>query len=267
MKIAVAVYGIPRGAAIAVPSLIEKIISPARELDKVEVGLFGHFFLQDRVVNLRSNENGPLDYNNYTFFQSVKMVVEQPVHCLKTWHFNLLQDYGDAWTDNFRSLANLVHALHSLRKVTLMVEKFDPNVVIFARPDLYYYDSLSVKHIYAAMNNALRCYLPAWQWWGGYNDRFAICGQDIYRQYGRRIEVSLQFCEQLAMPLHGETFLRYVLSRARASIRITRMRASRVRINSIIKREDFHAMATLGSASIRLKLDLLACLLLSALGG
>lgn len=72
------------------------------------------------------------------------------------------------------------------------------------------------------------------------------------RQYGRRIEVSLQFCEQLAMPLHGETFLRYVLSRARASIRITRMRASRVRINSIIKREDFHAMATLGSASIRL---------------
>ena len=69
MKVAIAVYGIPRGASIAAPSLTEKIILPVCGLDSVEVGLFGHFFLQDRVVNPRSNENGPLGYDSYSFFQ------------------------------------------------------------------------------------------------------------------------------------------------------------------------------------------------------
>lgn len=267
MKVAVAVYGIPRGGAIAFSSLVEKVISPLSERIDVKLKMFAHFFLQARVVNVRSGENGPLDFSDYgRFYDSFNVAVEQSDACLKTWSFDVLQGYGDAWSDDFSSLANLVRSLHSLRKVCGMVEEWAPDAVIFCRPDLEFHDRLSLEDVHSVKGRPLGCYVPAWQWWEGYNDRFAICGSSIYRCYGRRIELSLEFCEQGGMPLHSEKLLRYALSRAQASVRITRMRASRVRVNSVVKTENFGALATLGAVSRRHFWQLVACVLLSTLG-
>jgi hypothetical protein len=261
MRIAIAIYGIPRGAQRAQPSLVERILRPAQACG--EVALFGHLFQQDRVQNERSGESGELTAADYGLYAAFKPMMEAPGTCLERWGCADLCRFGDIYGDAYGSLKNLVHQLHSLREVTLQMERHAPDVVVFARPDLQYHDALPRHVLTACQRHARRVYLPPWQWWSGYNDRLAVCGSSSFKAYGRRVELALDYCRAEGRRLHAERLLRHALTQGNTAVRTVSMRASRVRVGNTVKEEIFDARQTLGEDSRLLPLELNGLRLLS----
>jgi hypothetical protein len=260
-KIAVAMYGIPRGSEITMPSLMKHFIEPARRIGECRV--FYHLFQQDRVINVRSGEDAPLPHDAYAPFADFNGELERPGPCLDLWQFDRIREFGDHYRDDFCSVRNLVHQLHSMRQVTAWLSPWRPDVVLYLRPDLLYHTGPDVSTIETLCEHPRRCIVPDWQWWGGYNDRFAFCGAEAYAAYGNRIERAIEFSERTGRPLQAERLLRYVLQNAGASVRTTAIRADRVRVDGRIKPEDFSAHATAGS--IRRQLEIIRLHLLTRL--
>ncbi|MCX7279692.1 MAG: hypothetical protein NTZ15_20670 [Burkholderiales bacterium] len=180
--------------------------------------------------------------------------LEAPGACLDTWQFEQLKQFRDHHRNAFRSLQNLIHQLHSLRRVTLRLEPWQPDVVMFLRSDMFYHAGFSQAAMASVADNAERCMLPQWHWWGGLNDRFALCGAQVFKAYGCRIKQALAFAQRTGRPLNGERLVHYALSRADASVRTTALEASCVRVNGQLKAEKFAAKATTGSLRWRLVL-------------
>ncbi len=261
MRIAIAIFGIPRGAQRAHPSLVEHILCPAEECG--EVDLFGHLFQQATVQNSRSGESGELTAADYGLYAEFKPMLEAPGACLERWACADLCQFGDIYGDGFSSLKNLVHQLHSLREVTLQMERHTPDVVIFARPDLLYHEPLAPHVLQACRAHPNRVYVPEWQWWNGYNDRYAICGNASFKAYGRRIELALDYCQSTGRRLHAERLLRHALTQSHCAVRTVAWRASRVRVGNTVKGEAFDAKQTLGEDSRKLPIELSVLRLLS----
>ncbi len=241
------------------PTIQQHFIEPLKAQGDCRV--FYHLYQQDWVLNARTGEDAALPADAYTPFESFDGELEAPGACLSTWQFERLQKFGDHHRDAFSSLRNLVHQLHSLRQVTLRVAAWQPDVVLFLRPDLFYHAGFSQAAIAAVAADADRCILPQWHWWGGMNDRFALCGAKVFTAYGCRIEQALNFATQTGRPLQGERLVKYALSQAHATVRTTQLQAHRVRVDGQLKSENFAAMATTGSVRGRLtlaKLNLLS---------
>ena len=98
--------------------------------------IYAHFFLQKEIDNPRSGEKGILDYEEYRLLPSDWLKLEEPDHCLAQWNFEGLKAWGDSWQDEFRSLRNLIHQLHSLHTVTEAALADGTEVCLFCRPDL-----------------------------------------------------------------------------------------------------------------------------------
>lgn len=244
MKIAIGVFGIPRGAKLTFTPFMENIVAQARSVG--EVSLFGHFYDVGTVVNVRSGESGSLAKENFALFQDFNLLVEPPEKCLALYDMAAIHKYGDYYSDEFKSVKNLVHQLHSLKTVTTQIQQYQPDVVILARPDLLYHDKIPAWMIENAGRHADRCFLAHWQWWGGYNDRFAVCGKNAYLHYGRRIDNILDYCSAGSRPLHAERLLRETLRARNVGLRHLPVRASRVRVGDIVKDENFDSRRTVG---------------------
>jgi hypothetical protein len=248
LKIAIALFGIPRGAQTTMPRLKEMIHAP--ELAFCEVKVFFHLFQQEKVVNSLSREDGFLYPADYAMFDEYEGELEPPNECLERWSFDKMRALFDPFADNYQSMSNLVHQLHSLWRVTARVEKFTPDIIIFARPDLLYHDSIPVSRFNLIQKNPTHCYIPDWQWWWGYNDRFALCGSHSYKIYGKRVERALEFCQLVQKGLHGERLLRYVLKTSNMSVRTISTRASRVRVDGRMEEENFSPDNSIGSPAL-----------------
>lgn len=237
MKIAILVFGLPRASAVTHGPLLERIVAPARALG--EVGLFGHFFEQTHVHNPRSGENASLGADNYAAFADFQPQLEPPGAVLAGERWPALQACGDYYGDEFRSLSNLLHQLHSVKAVTERArERMAPDVYVFARPDLLYHDRLPEAALRLAARHPRHCHLPAWQWWGGYNDRLAVCGREAALAWGRRLDRTLAYCQSQHKPLHAEKLLRFALKEQGVALRLLPVRASRVRVNGEIKQDE-----------------------------
>jgi len=254
MRIAVAFFGIPRNSLICFPSIEQKIYQylPAN----AQVGSFYHLYEPQLVNNPRSGENGFIGESNYQSFAWMTGRLEEAGGCLTRWGFEEIKQYGDVWRDDFKSLSNLIHQLSSLYAVTELVSDFDPDVVIFIRPDLLYHDALPGFVLNACLSIGRAVYIPHWQWWNGLNDRFAICGRDVYGAYGRRIELAVPFCLQQQRGLHAERLLRFSMDQAGALVRTLDMRASRVRLNGQLVEEEFSAKHSMGRRENRFVLPM-----------
>jgi len=244
MKIAIAIFGIPRGASVTFEPLVKNVVEPAREAG--EVKLFGHLFNVGHIVNVRSGEGGILSQENYDLYKDFNATIEPPEHCLANYDLDAIKKFGDYYGDEFKSVRNLLHQLHSLKSVAKSINSYEPDVVIFVRPDLLYHDKVPAWVIRSAGAHPNRCFLPHWQWWGGYNDRFAVCGRNAYLHYGTRIDNILNYCSSTNHPLHAERLLRQTLRSRGARLRQLDVRASRVRIGDVVKVESFDARSTVG---------------------
>jgi len=237
MKIAIAFFGLPRCSKIAFPSIEKEIFEQIPK--DAELKCFYHFYLQSQVINQHSKENGELDESNYDYFKKYEGLLEVPADVLPTLPLEELKKFGNAWKDDFNSLKNLVLQLHSLKKVTELVEEFNPDCVLFARPDLVYHDPIPFHYYHLCLESKRSVFLPEWQWGIGVNDRFALLGKNAYQAYGKRISEVLNYCQSGNRPLHSERLLKYVLLKNKVEIFILKTKASRIRINGEFAKEKF----------------------------
>ena len=205
MKIAVAFYGIPRCTSISGPSIETHLLEPMRAW--ADVSVVHHLWRIDEVRSARSGENVMLGKDAYTYFDQFGGVVEPPQAFETSSLFEAWKAHGDAFNDNFGSLRNLMHQLQSLRRVTDLIEKMDPDVVVFARPDLQYHDDIPRSACRLVAHLPRTCVVPIWNWWAGFNDRFAICGRSAFKAYGHRLDRALDFAREANSPIHSERLL------------------------------------------------------------
>ena len=236
-RIAIGFFGITRSLKWTLPSIQKNIIAPTRELG--ETRLFAHFFQQEHINNPRTGENQSLDTNEYQLLECDEVELEKPGNCLARANYDWILSHGDAFHDEGKSLANLIHQLHSLQHVGRMIDAWQPDVMLLVRPDLTYHDNFAkviAKHV---GSSSTKLTIPDWQWYGGYNDRFAVCGRDAGRIYSNRIELISDYLDKTGGPLPAERFLRFNLHKARISVKACSLRASRTRVNGKIIEENF----------------------------
>ncbi|MFL6969338.1 hypothetical protein ACJ6X8_24195 [Pseudomonas alvandae] len=249
LKVALAFFGIPRNSEICFPSIQENALAqiPAGS----EVRCFYHLYKIDEVRNPRSGEQGELKADNYAPFTTMTGRLESTEGVLERWDFERVKALGDTWGDEHASLRNLIYQLNSLNTVTAMMEPFDPDFVVFVRPDNFYHTALPA-YIFAHPDaRRLNAYIPDWQWWGGLNDRFAVCGRDAYRAYGKRIERIFDFCKATGRKLHSERLLKYALQQAQVKVCTLATTASRVRIDGTFAEESFSPKRGMGKRENR----------------
>jgi hypothetical protein len=247
MKASILYFGIPRASKTCIPSIHSKCISPLSASNfKIELHELYHLYYQKSINNDRSKETGILDPENYRYFHNITGVQEDPVEALKLTPFEELSKFGDEYGDHTVSLRNLVLQLRSLSLVTKMFLASDSQTAIFIRPDLEYIDALPANAVVAASKDSRLCYVPDWQWWGGINDRFAICGRDAAAVYGSRIDIALKFCMLRRGPLHAEGLIRYLVKSHSLKLRVLANRAYRVRLGEQRWGESFDSFGTVG---------------------
>jgi hypothetical protein len=236
LRIAIVFFGITRALKLTLPSIEANVIEPARVIAR-DVKLFGHFYNQTTIANPRSGETGVLDPEEYKLLKLDSVEMEEPGACLDLYPIGDMQAQGDVWEDGFRSFRNLVHQLHSLKRATTLTKDFEPDIVIFARPDLYYHDSMAEEIDRLAHVRRSFVLVPDWSQWWGHNDRFAMVkGSGAIAAYGRRADRMAGFCAA-GNQLHSERFLKFALADQR--VRTFSLRASRVRSNGLQVLESF----------------------------
>jgi hypothetical protein len=120
------------------------------------------------------------------------------------------------------TLKNLVRYLYVLSQAKVPDER---TAVI--RCDLIHHDNID-----PLSGNVF----PQWHCWAGLNDRVAILEPDALKTYLNRYHQIPAYCKD--NPLHSERFLKWVM-RGHKYHKVNGMKASRVRIGGIIKKEKF----------------------------
>lgn len=235
--IAICFFGITRSLRYTIGSIEQNVLGPARARGRVTV--HAHLYRQTEIVNPRSGENGRLDPDEHALLRPDQLELEDPDLCLGPMGFEALKTHGDAWYDDFRSLRNLVHQLHSLDRVTTMAQESGAGTVIFVRPDLMYHDSMAYALRSALRSKRPSVWVPSWQRFSGANDRFAIAhGDRAIAAYGQRGRFALEYCETESKPLHAEQLLSYVLMRQGVIEKDIDVRATRIRVGGVPSSED-----------------------------
>lgn len=240
-RFAVGFFGIPRSLKWTLRSIEDNVISPLREAG--ELNVFAHLYNQKEINNPRSGENVFVDQSDYGLLKCDEVILEDSGECLGHRKYQDILTYGDPWGDEGKSLSNLVHQLNSLQRLSRLVESAKPDVVVLARPDLLYHDSLlpaCLEHLQLPSRSIT---VPDWQWYDGVNDRCAICGYEAFLAYANRVDRIFEYLREGAGGLHSESFLFYCLNRSRIRIYPGRFRASRVRSNGFVVQENFRPVS------------------------
>ena len=107
----------------------------------------------------------------------------------------------------------------------------EQDCVVFLRPDLLYLDRIDVPQIIGSMaREGADLAVPAWQGWGGLNDRFAVATARGARIYATRI-VWLAAAAAAANGVHAETLLEFATIIEQVHVAKLQARAVRIRAN------------------------------------
>jgi hypothetical protein len=234
-------FGITRSLRYTIGSIERNVTGPARALAPTRS--YAHLYEQERAMGTRGREEGRLVRGEHQMLRLDRLELEAPGDCLETWGFERLKAHGDTWRNDFASMRNLVHQLHSLHRVTSMALEDGAEICVFCRPDLEYHDSLAPvleAALAARARGEDRVWLPFWQPWGGRNDRFAVAaGRRAIVAYGRRVEAAERFCAERGRSLHSERLVAFALDGAGIEVETIHHRASRVRASGMRVWESF----------------------------
>lgn len=230
-------FGIDRSLPYTYRSILRNIIEPARTLRPVR--LYGHFFDVRTINNPRSSEKNVRLSASTHLLPFDHLVFEKPDVFLEASFYEVAKGYGDAWGDNYASLRNLFHQLRSLDAVYRLSAISPARITIFARPDLLYHDNFKEWIERASRLEEGGIYIPAWQAYGGVNDRFCISvGDAASRAYAFRGTLVDQYCS-LHGPLHAEKLLAFALGQSVVPVIDMPLRATRVRATGLRALERF----------------------------
>ena len=166
------------------------------------------------------------------------LCLEKDSLCLGSWSYEQAIQHRDVFNDGYISVRNLYHQLSSLHKVTGMMNEFDPDYVVFLRPDLLYHDPMLEVVKSFIEDRKYNILTPSWHRWSGENDRLAIADRIGAKVYGERVKYAGQFIEKFKY-IHSEQLLKFVIDQSRVSHGHFDTRASRVRLGGVVKPEDF----------------------------
>lgn len=252
MKVVIAFYGLARSLNHTVSSINQYLISPASDI--AEVVIVGHLYKQERIENPRTGEFCDLDPQLHKCINFDELILQND----QDVNFDILklESIYDHYNDNLKTIKNLVMQLESLRQVTALIDKFkNVDVVIFARPDLKYHDSFSDVIRQTAETISPTIFIPNWQKFGGFNDRFAICNSASYQIFGNRI-LNLENYILNRRPLTSEFFLEYALRLGALNILDAKIKATRVRANGLFVNEDFNEYSKMTNNFLKYKIIL-----------
>lgn len=236
-KIAICLFGIVRNSKKCIPSLYKNVIAPLKEV--YDVTVYFHIYKLNKIHSYRSNENSVIDESTYDFLNEFKGILEKSTQIDENYA-DIIFSKGDPFHNDFRSLKNLFRQLLSLSKVYADAKKENPSSYLFLRPDLEYTDKFDVIPVQECIENTSRIVIPYWQWWDGMNDRFAICGPKAANAYANRYYMLFEFCAYQNNMMHGENLVKYLIRKYKLSLRVTDLKAYRVRVNGERVNEAFN---------------------------
>lgn len=238
MRIAVCFRGISRSLSYTIASIRNNVLAPARKFGEVKI--FTHFFDQGEINNPRTGEIGSLDPQEYRLLESDWLFLEKPDECLKTYNFEYLKSFGDPWSDDFYSLRNAVHALHSLKQSWLAAQSWGADAYLFLRPDMFYHESFRPLLQKISRQRFSGLGVPLWEGWGGCNDTFAIANTEAAAStYATRIDKVSAYCKRTGKPLTAEVYLLDCIKQQNIPLWFMGTKASRVRSNGELVKENF----------------------------
>ncbi len=237
--VAIILYGMPRSINPFLQSIEHTLLRSIRDRG-LKYRVIGQLNLPCRIENPRSKESGIIEqpYKLTEIFSDVQL--KQQDENQITERLKRFSKFGDSWSDSFQSLSNLLHQQHSLLNGTKLALELGAELFVFIRPDLIYHDDFSQIIENIASTETEKVIVPAWQFCGGLNDRFAFAvGTKAAESYGFRIRDADSFVARGRRPLHSERLLAYSLGTRGVRVDYMEHRASRCRIDGKIRKEDF----------------------------
>ncbi|HVY13962.1 MAG TPA: hypothetical protein VHB27_01950 [Rhodopila sp.] len=245
MRSLIGYFGLARLAGATAPVIETAIVAPLREAG-FEILRAGHFNCPAALDNPRSGERGAIPDADPARLLSLD-ACEQEVQTddAIAEAFATARAYPDAFGDGYRSLRNLCHQLRSLDRLWRLLAAFRPgpeDVVLLLRPDLLYLDPLVIgRDLGELLAGGIDLVVPAWQSWGGLNDRFAFATPHAARVYATRYRLIADGCTAMG-GLHAERFLAFSAGLHGLRVARTPLRAARLRVNGDIAGNDLRML-------------------------
>ncbi len=240
MRCFIGFFGITRSLRYTAPFINAGFYEPLRRAGITTLRA-GHFNLPETIDNPRSAEVAvPIDRYESRLLDLDLCWMEPQSDTAIAIEFEVGRAFPDAFKDGYRSLKNLCHQLHSLDRLWSMLRLLgaaNDDLVLLLRPDLFYRDALDPMALAPLLDGRTDLIVPAWQSWGGLNDRFAFCTVRAAEIYATRIQDFVDACVTLG-GMHSESFLSLVARRHGLRVSTTAMRAARVRANGQVASND-----------------------------
>jgi hypothetical protein len=241
MRCYIGFFGLTRSLRYTADSIRIGFFEPLQE-SGFTILRAGHFNLPETITNPRSGEFAVAPDRSESALLGLDLCwVEPQQHSAIAGEFATARALPDAFGDRYRSLANLCHQLHSLRRLWSLLELLgvqEDDVVLLLRPDLLYLDMLEpASHLAPLLDGRADMIVPGWQSWGGLNDRFAFCNGRAARVYANRISLFTEACSLMG-GMHAESFLRSVVEGQGLRVALTDLRAVRLRANGKVAAND-----------------------------
>lgn len=262
-KIAICLFGVIRNTEKCIPSLYKNIVEP---LEKIyDVSIYFHIYKLKEINSGRSNENSKINESAYDFLKNFKGILEESTEIDENYA-QIIFSKGDPFFNDFHSCKNLLRQLLSVNKVYNEAKQDNPLVYLFLRPDLEYVSKVDIPAIEECIKQESKIVIPFWQWWGGMNDRFAICGREAAAKYASRYYRLSEFCIGQNNMMHAEKLVKYVVRKDKLSLRVTDMKANRVRVSGELVDESFSLLTDTTLKKAQSKSKYLIAIVRSILG-
>jgi len=228
-KIALCFYGLCRSTNYTIDSINKYIFDALKQL-KFDYDIYLHTYkVTTPYTNIRnSEENIMLDNDLYKLIKPDVYKIDDQDDVKKTIDFVKYRSKGDPWSNNFKSLDNLILGLNSLNQVTQLWKTSNKiyDYIIYLRPDVKFLSPLKLS-FFLEINNT-NIILPSYEKYP-INDRFAIGKPNVMMLYGERYLYAYDY--SLINKLHAETYLKYILDKNKINIIKIKFEFHRIRAN------------------------------------
>jgi hypothetical protein len=230
-KIALCFYGLCRSTNYTIDSINKYIFDALKELN-FNYDIYLHTYkVTTPYTNIRNSEkNIMLDNDLYKLLNPTVYKIDDQDDIKKTINFIKYRSKGDPWSNDFKSLDNLILGLYSLNQVTQLWKSSNKtyDYIIYLRPDVKFLSPLKLS-FFLDLNNT-NAALPNYEEFP-INDRFAIGTPNIMTVYGERYLHAYDY--SLVNKLHAETYLKYILNKNNIDMIKINFKFHRIRANGV----------------------------------
>ena len=238
-KVAVCFYGLTRSLKYTIDSINTNILKKLDEAG-IEYDIILHTYDLKHLKLKRSGEDNKLDVTEWKLLKPKYYKIDNQDQFDKSYNYDYIKSFGDAWNTNFENTYNLIRQFNSLQQVWKLSEQTNTkyDCYIFLRPDLKYTKPLDTSQIIESIKNPDNIYTPSWELFGGYNDRMSLGSNKSMKVYANRINEVNGYLKLTKKPLHAETFLKFVLNKNKLKNKEFKMVGKRVRSDGSVARRD-----------------------------